>query len=264
MRLIHVPSFSIRISGEENTSTKGRNGKRTIRMIETPGLNNSTGQRLWDCAIALSYWLSRDSDRLRFPAPSTLSIQKSRRIDDYTGANAAGSSNRRLQIVELGGGLALVSLVASFLLNSATTPSSRIDVVSTDIPETVATTLSQNLEANFHSSTPVRALPLSWGSHSPTDLRSLLSVDGIPGEWPDITLLASDVLYNPSSHKLFLQTIQSFSVIAREHSSLLQAFIGYKPRTEGDDAFWELAKQQGMQVELVWRFGKIEIWKLSE
>jgi hypothetical protein len=80
---------------------------------------------------------------------------------------------------------------------------------------------------------------------------------------PRLTLLACDVLYNVNSHQVLLSTILAFFRAKRKQ---VQCFIAYKRRTEGDDRFFTMAREQGLQVDCLVELGfaGVEIWRLSK
>ena len=227
-----------------------------IETIETAGLNNSTGQRLWDAAIALSYYFFLHP-HLLILTPHLLSTPN----DEESTTKRPRLDNRPRKILELGGGLALVSLVASSLLSNM---DANVEVVCTDVAVTVETTLRENLEAN--SLIEVRAAVLDWGPTTEEKMREVLGLNEGAGGM-DLTIVASDVLYHPESHRLLLETMLGlFGFTKRSNDGRegrCQAFIAYKPRTEGDDGFFELAREAGLTVQMVWRFGTIQVYRFS-
>lgn len=111
LRTIHLPSHNVTTPSARPSS---------IRIVERPALNNSTGQRLWDCAIGLTCYLSMH--------PAALSLSGS-------GSTSEPPAKRRkhepyLQVVELGAGCGLVGIAAAQLLEE-----SRVEgeVVCTDV-----------------------------------------------------------------------------------------------------------------------------------
>lgn len=216
----------------------------TITLIERPGLQNSTGQRLWDCSIALAYYLSIN--------PRLLSSSRDGKGEerDPKRTKLDRDDEERTTVIELGAGLGLVSLAASLFLPSPTTR-----VIATDIAATVSTTLSENLDAFPHCT--VRREVLDWGIVAPERVSELLDGD-VP------LLLGSDILYNPSSHQVLLETILSFlGPSSRGSRGRGQALIAYKPRTEGDDLFFPLAVAAGLKVHKLWFWSNIGIWHFA-
>jgi hypothetical protein len=240
-RAVQTAYRNVSIHGKENA----------IRMLERAGLNNSTGQRLWDCALGLSFYLS-NHPKFLFP-PSSVSS-----------AAAVGSPGDEpqtvLQVVELGAGCGLSGLVARWMLSDF---ASEVDskVVFTDIQATVDTTLSENLALNsMGPEGPVNvAIPqvLNWGPLSPSDLDRVFSSRKGPF---DLTILGSDILYNPESHSILLESL--LALMKPRKGSTSQAIIAYKKRTEGDDAFFQLASDAGLEVKMVCDgLMGIEVWR---
>ena len=218
-------------------------------------MNNSTGQRLWDAAIALSYYFSLHTHLLLLPSHSPTTSK-----DEESTTKRPRLAGRRTKILELGGGLALVSLVASSLL-SHNDPS--VEVICTDVAVTVDTTLAENLLANRRIK--VRAEVLDWG---PVTMEKIEQVPGWKEDETefDLTIIASDVLYHPESHALLLRTMLDLFAFIEERNrgrGGCQAFIAYKPRTEGDDAFFDLSRGKGLEVGLCWSFGAIQVYRFS-
>lgn len=233
----------------------GEGNDTMIQTIETAGLNNSTGQRLWDAAIALSYYFSLHPNLLLLPSNPAHDTK-----DEESSTKRPRLENRPRKILELGGGLALVSLVASSLLSRSTLP---VEVICTDVAVTVETTLLENLSAN--ESIKVRAAVLDWGPILQEKIREVLDWKPEETTGMDLTIVASDVLYHPESHPLLLSTLLAlFDFVRTENGGKeerCQAFIAYKPRTEGDDGFFALARGAGFRVELLWSFGAIQVYR---
>ncbi|BGP29163.1 hypothetical protein JCM10296v2_000901 [Rhodotorula toruloides] len=243
-----------------------------VKVAREKGLNNSTGQRLWDCAIGMSAFLSLFPHALDAAASlPSIDIQsdeprsKKRRVDQ-----ANGGRRRRIRVVELGAGCALASMAASRILSSAQV-AGETSVRATDVEATVETTLKENLEANS-AGKAVEAAVLDWGELSQETVDSVVGgrarrpgTDATRDDETSLTLVATDVLYNPSSHSLLLSTLLS---LLRSHSSPTtlsasrRALIAYKRRTEGDDGFFALAKDAGLEVTKVWEWGEVSVWSL--
>ncbi|GAA5856385.1 hypothetical protein JCM8547_008718 [Rhodosporidiobolus lusitaniae] len=252
----------------------------SITVVERPSLNNSTGQRLWDCAIGLSTFFSLFPDSLDASLPLTiLSSTLDERTEDSLSpptkkprlsppASSFSSSNsrpRRLKLIELGAGCALASMAAKRLSPS-------LDVLVTDVEATVTTTLRENLVANGLDG-EVDSAVLDWGKLDGEKIEELRRTrDGKQAE--AVTLVGTDVLYNPSSHQLLLDTLLSFlrptsppsssdspaSSSSSRSSPPTRALIAYKRRTDGDDGFFPLCEQAGLRVERVWGWGEVGVW----
>ncbi|CDR37465.1 RHTO0S02e15214g1_1 [Rhodotorula toruloides] len=278
LRTIYLPFSSRAPSDSPPSSSSGATSLPSaspssppISIVERPGLNNSTGQRLWDCAIGMSAFLSLFPHALDASAPlppiSAANYDepssKKRRVE-----NCVGGRKRRIRVVELGAGCALVSMAASRILSSAPV-AGEASVLATDVEATVETTLRENLEANS-AGKAVEAAVLDWGELSQEAVDSVVGgrarrprSDSHHDEETSLTLLATDVLYNPSSHDLLLSTLLS---LLQPHSSPAtlpasrRALIAYKRRTEGDDGFFSLAKDAGLEVTKVWEWGEVSVW----
>ncbi|GAA5997111.1 uncharacterized protein JCM10292_006215 [Rhodotorula paludigena] len=252
-----------------------------VTIVERPGLNNSTGQRLWDCAVGLSAYLSLNpsaldpSHPLSAPAaPSSSSLdsppaaKKSRTL-----APDQATKRPRLRIVELGAGCALASMTAWRL--SSADAGAGTSVAATDVETTVESTLVENLRANGcgmeEEAGGVEAKVLEWGALSAEQVdKALQSGDagtrrGAKGNGETaLTLLGADILYNPSSHDVLLSTLLSFLRRPASTNSaekiFARALIAYKRRTEGDDAFFDLARKGGLEVDKVWEWGEVSVW----
>ncbi|GAA5870586.1 hypothetical protein JCM16303_001526 [Sporobolomyces ruberrimus] len=245
LRRIHLPS---------SPST-------SITIVERPGLNNSTGQRLWDCAIGLSAYLSLHPASLSARNPSLPSSVPPPLDDDSPPSNKRRKTSgrkRHCRIVELGAGCALASLAASCLSRDQEGDSS---IVATDIEATVSTTLTENLEYNRVVTRPIDKSVLDWGELTHEQVKEVV------GKSTDLTLVATDVLYNPESHQLLLDTLLSFLRTPSDRAVLegveCRALIAYKRRTEGDDGFFELARRAGLKVQKVWAWSEVSVWVLT-
>ncbi|CEQ40443.1 SPOSA6832_02067, partial [Sporobolomyces salmonicolor] len=245
----------IRMGNEGVSSTK-------VSIVERPGLNNSTGQRLWDCAIGLACFLSLHSDALDSAVPlttTTSSDDEKPRTKRQTTAGLEGP----LRVVELGAGCALASMCAQHVLAHV---EGKLSIVATDVKPTVETTLAENLAANSVSSRQpaITASVLDWGTSTclqVCDARPPSSPSSPP---PHLTLLGSDILYNPSSHSLLLDTLLAFC--RPTNSSLTasaRALIAYKKRTDGDGAFFGMASKAGLDVRKVWEWGEVGVWSFE-
>ena len=272
----------------------------TIEITERPGLNNSTGQRLWDCAIGLTAFLSQYPAALEpdFPLEGLPDPELSRPPPAKRFRQADTVSpprpRRRLRIVELGAGCALASMVAAKLLSSPSACGAKqtaATMLATDVETTVESTLKENLRANgllasskiaSSNATPppimIESAVLDWGRLSDEQLGVVLGHPRLDGrsmsgdtdarDDPALTILATDVLYNPESHPLLLATLLSLLRPTRTESSLdnhspRRALVAYKRRTEGDDGFFPLAREAGLEVDKVWEWGEVGVWAVT-
>ncbi|GAA5903394.1 hypothetical protein JCM6882_006536 [Rhodosporidiobolus microsporus] len=270
LRQVHVspPSAS---SSSDPPSAPSASASPPITIVERPGLNNSTGQRLWDCAIGLSAFFCLHPNALdaSLPLSSTLPslsssspaidtdapASKRPRLDSPDGRP---KKRRRIKIVDLGAGCALATMAVRRLLDNE-----GADVLATDVEATVETTLRENLVANGEEE-GVRAEVLDWGELDPARVESLARCEG--GQVDSLTLIGSDILYNPSSHSLLLSTLLSFlrpSPSSSPPPPPTRALIAYKRRTDGDDAFFSLAAAAGLEVKKVWEWGEVGVWSFE-
>ncbi len=221
-------------------------------------MNNSTGQRLWDCAIGLTAYLSRNPDAL-WPASTSAPSSEP--------PTKRAKHSRALQVVELGAGCGLVGIAAARLLSGV---GAEAEVVCTDVEATVTTTLQETLDFNAPprsarsgSTAHPTARTLNWGAYSPAELDKALPPavgSATATAAPDRTLLGSDILYNPESHAVLLETLLSFlRPDGQAGQGRTKCLIAYKARTEGDDGFFDLARERGIQVEEVWRWGQVSV-----
>lgn len=195
-------------------------------ILEIPSLNNSTGQRVWDCGIGLSLYLSLDPYRLS-PIQSNegqdvedlASNRDSKRIQLDT---PSVRNSRSLKVLELGAGCGLVSMVASSLLSTLAIQS--FEVIASDVEVTVDTSMKDNLALNALLSSKgrtktkrIRSEVLQWGIDSDEEVAKMMKrILNLPEytrddlEGSDLTILASDVCYNPSFHQPLLETLLIF------------------------------------------------------
>ena len=152
--------------------------------------------------------------------------------------------------VELGAGCGLLSLAISCLLQSQADRSQKI--IATDLPEIVETTLADTLAANPDTSSMITKQALRWGQ----DRNALPPV--IQNHDGDLIILASDVLYNAQSH---LDILRTLLVLFRNCKKQCEAYITYKYRVEGDNGFFDLARQAGLSMSMICKIADIEIWK---
>jgi hypothetical protein len=195
-------------------------------ILEIPSLNNSTGQRLWDCAIGLSLYLSLDPYRL-----SPIQSNQGQDVEDLASnrdskrirLDTPSVRNRRsLKVLELGAGCGLVSMVASSLLSTLAIQS--FEVIASDVEVTVDTSMKDNLALNALLSSKgrtntkrIRSEVLQWGKDSDEEVAKMMKrILNLPEytrddlEGSDLTILASDVCYNPSFHQPLLETLLIF------------------------------------------------------
>lgn len=204
-------------------------------------------------------------------------------------ASASISTSRRTRIIEVGSGCGIASSFALKLIQNLNNSKSnsekyRVTVVATDIEATVESTLKENLSINFpppatrekdSTISEIRSEVLNWGVLSEAEKELYLGKDDAE---QDITILGSDILYDPDTHLDLLQTINSLlgstisnvliqgSLDTTSHQQLnsrRKAIIAYKARTEGDDGFFTLAKESGRRVEKVWQWGEIQVWCIA-
>ncbi|GAA5986457.1 hypothetical protein JCM5350_003393 [Sporobolomyces pararoseus] len=230
-----------------------------LTIVERPGLNNSTGQRLWDCAIGISAFFSLH-DNTFDPTTAIIDTSKSTEDDGASRSKKRRKTSKRTRVVELGAGCALASLVAGQVIRSI---EGEVSVVATDIEATVETTLLENLNFNETVTKGDRRV-LDWGALAEDQVKNVLGVESI-AQQTDLSLIATDVLYNPESHQLLLDTLLSFlrpsSAIAPILSNTSsRALIAYKRRTEGDDGFFGLAREAGLKTEKVWEWSEVSVW----
>jgi predicted nicotinamide N-methyase len=155
------------------------------------------------------------------------------------------------QIVELGAGCGLVSQLCA-VLNSAAR------ICATDLEDVVSVSTAANFE-RFRLEHPKAAGRMSvhsldWAANLPAGL--------LVGTRP-LTVLACDVLYNVESHQIFLDTVSRLFASAEKADA--QCLIGYKQRTVGDAAFFDMARGEGLHVECLPGMGLagVEIWRLA-
>ncbi|KAI5477082.1 hypothetical protein MNV49_006881 [Pseudohyphozyma bogoriensis] len=139
------------------------------------------------------------------------------------------------------------------------------EVVASDVEATVETTLKENLDLNQsstsrgHSSAQVRKAVLEWGPTGSTTLSNIFkTIDNT-----SLTLIGTDILYNPESHRLLLDTLLAFLRPA-DTETAAQALIAYKPRTDGDGDFFGLAERAGLEVVRVWKWADVHFYPWEE
>lgn len=195
-----------------------------IRIHERPSMH-AIGDRLWHSSIVLASYI----------------------LNGHT----EGPTSTSTTVLELGAGCGLASLAyAQSLLNRTAKTLTRI--VATDLPEIVDSTLKSSLQANPTLARSIEAESLMWGEELHCDFSS--DADG------HLIVLASDVLYNPSSHEIFLRTLLA---LRDRCKGSMKVFIAYKHRTEGDGDFFQRSAQQNMPFERVYRVANVELRRYS-
>ncbi|GAA5957264.1 hypothetical protein JCM3765_000407 [Sporobolomyces pararoseus] len=229
------------------------------------GLNNSTGQRLWDCAIGISAFFSIHDNVFDSTSPMTETSTPKDAMEETSRSKKRRKTSKHTRVVELGAGCALASLVAGQIASRIEEEAS---VVATDIGATVETTLVENLEYN-ETVTKVDKQVLDWGPLTEEQVKNILGV-GPERTTPNtnLTLIATDVLYNPESHQLLLDTLLSFLRPSPTIAPILlntssRALIAYKRRTDGDDGFFELAREAGLKTEKIWEWSEVSVWSFT-
>lgn len=189
-----------------------------IRIIEQPSLH-AIGDHLWHSSLVMaSYLLSRQHIK-----PAAL-------------------------VLELGAGCGLVSLAAA-----ACGVHSSCDIIASDLPDIVESTLSASLAANAALASGISAQFLIWGEDLAPSLRQ-----AIARHQNRLTIYASDVLYNSGSHEVFLQTLIALAAAA---VGGMEVWIAYRHRIAGDDDFWVMAESAMMPFERVHQIADIQLWR---
>lgn len=151
-------------------------------------------------------------------------------------------------ILELGAGCGLVSLAAA-----ACGAFPDCNIIASDLPEIVESTLSASLAANASLAAGISAQPLAWGEDLTPTLRQAVNQ-----HQDRLTVYASDVLYNSDSHEVFLQTLLALCAAAKRD---MEVWIAYRHRIAGDDGFWEMARSAMMPFERVHQIADIQLWR---
>ena len=166
-------------------------------------------------------------------------------------------AGKQLKIIELGAGAGLLGICATLAAQQESYKSSSATL--TDAEETTTTTLQENLAANASvvQRLPLDAAALEWTDEG-VDFDTL-----VPSSTDNLLLLASDVLYNESSHMPFLDTLMRFFKHAATHEMEAKAVVAYRPRASGDANFFLMADQAGLQAAVLHRWGDISVHKFA-
>lgn len=152
-------------------------------------------------------------------------------------------------VIELGAGCGLVSLAIEQALKEDLRR-----IIATDLSEVVESTLKATLDANAKTTSSIQMQSLEWASSEDT-ARLLESCQGRDSLW----LVAADVLYNPDSHEVLLQTICDLCQLFEQHTIT----IAYRPRALGDYDFFALAEGKGYIFKQVTELADVQIWQYS-
>lgn len=179
----------------------------------------STGTHVWDCSPLLANYLI---------------CQRARWL----------SKPRQSTVLELGAGCGLVGITGAIL---------GANVVSTDMEDIIEETLTQNIAASqaiiasSGKGGKIKTEVLEWGRLAKTKVQTLLPPES---EKQRILVVAADVLYNLSSHDVFLETLVSLTL----HRPAADVLIAYKKRGPGEERFLKIARQHFVvqTVEQCW------------
>ncbi|KAA1475529.1 hypothetical protein DENSPDRAFT_860856 [Dentipellis sp. KUC8613] len=222
-------------------------------------------KKLWDSGIGLSSWLSRLSASTGTPKHPLVAELKQVLFEKGDG-----------DIIELGAGTGIVSLVLSALYKSKSEsldPAPRI--LTTDLEssmELMNFNIAQN--ASLYEDTRPTALTLDWDEELPETVAEV----GTRGGFDAIVM--ADVTYNTASFPALVQTLKALialsspspsnseDVDAGELHTRKQPFIllAYKQRDPAERELWDmLAKEAGVQLEQVGAVAgaggeAVEIW----
>lgn len=195
---------------------------RRLSIPEQPEL--TLGAHIWDCAIPLAFQLHHHFDHFLSPARH---------------------SGRSLHIIELGAGCGVVGLVAA--LSAQERQASEPVTYLTDIEQVVGQ-VTLPLLARLKQSFPwlkklsCSAHALDWAEPElpPSEVSASTAA-------ADLLVLATDVLYNVESHNAFLQCL--LHLFEQPRWANKSAWVGYKPRANGDDTFFAKAQARHLLVE---------------
>ncbi|KAK4056247.1 hypothetical protein OIO90_002690 [Microbotryomycetes sp. JL221] len=260
-RWLHLVDLPPLIDDDILIDRSEKRQRRRIQVVERLGLNNSTGQRLWDCAIVTSAWLSLETCQLQTASRHSV-IEHTEQVDNEKPPRKRMKTSTQTCLLELGAGCGLVSMVAAarFALQSDQYDSNKpVRIVASDVQDTVETTLKETLESNGFCHNLIEQQVVEWDCMSQATRQRVRHQDDCDEREQNLCIIATDVLYNTDSHSILLNTIL---FLLKPNESM---FISYKRRTEGDSNFFNRAQIEGcMKVENIWTWGEVSIWKLQK
>jgi hypothetical protein len=136
-------------------------------------------------------------------------------------------------------------------------------VICTDLAPVIELANEPNLARNRPRGDDdrIRTEVLDWDDHDASQIERLRRGGG-PGDDArgdaELVLLAADVLYNPSSHQAFLSTVLKLLDGVKGYG-----LVAYRKRTEGDDAFFDMARLAGLKVGKCGGWGDVSIWRME-
>ncbi|KAF8801323.1 hypothetical protein BYT27DRAFT_7115211 [Phlegmacium glaucopus] len=206
-------------------------------------------KKIWDSGIGLSSWL------VDFKENFTQRSQDNTRLQHL---HDSLFSNEPRNILELGAGIGMVSVVLGVLrsgLNPQSSEGGKDCILTTDVPSAMPLLVSNiSVNAHFCPSTTPKALVLDWDDEE------------LPKEVQDVenlnVIIMADVSYNTSS---FLSLARTLSRLVRLGSKPPIILLGYKERDAAERTWWEIAAQAGIDFEEIGgRIGAggapVEIW----
>ncbi|KAJ3162470.1 Methyltransferase-like protein 21D [Geranomyces michiganensis] len=256
------------LSDQPHTTKRSESSSSSQPLLRIPvqehaRMTFSTGTHTWDCSPILAHVLAVSRTRWLLTPPLSSSLSSV------------------VDVIELGAGCGLVGTVAALL------GAHRVVVTDLDDPSesalganvAIANSLladqstSQRLGGLSSSSslprreTSIHARVLEWGKLSAKTVTELLPpVDrtGSGGQQQrrKALIVAADVLYNVGSHDEFLLTLLALTTEARDYD--VEVLIGYKKRGQGEDRFFEIARDAGFKIETVAAAWQVEVFWLTK
>ncbi|CAE6511174.1 unnamed protein product [Rhizoctonia solani] len=254
----------------------------TLRITEQTSFD--LDKKIWDSGVAVSSWLAK---LLALPKNATQSHELTEHFRRRL--QPARDRDRALQVIELGTGTGLVSLVLGTLLSQCGSkidqteepePMMRARILATDLSSAIEL-IDHNKLSNSHlfgdrtgilegseearptSEIELHAAELDWDNPIPP---SVWAVDQRSGtQYPFDIIIMADVTYNTASFGALLDTVTGLLRGPSASGSSAIVLLAYKCRDPAERTLWTDALAQGVtfvQVDTVKgvREPAVEIW----
>ncbi|KAG8772196.1 hypothetical protein FRC12_003206 [Ceratobasidium sp. 428] len=240
-------------------------------------------KKIWDSGVAVSAWLARLLDTRTELAASEANTTHPKLVNCLRNRliHLESRGGRTLQIIELGAGTGLVSLVLGALLFPVVQPLStatiHVRILATDLASAIEL-IEHNRDTNKH------LLQGSSSNDEEQDQAPLIELRGIELDWdkpiaddiwykeletgsvcPFDIIVMADVTYNTASFSALLDTVVALLNGPGSSSSSPMILLAYKCRDAAERTLWRDAAARGVsfvQIDSARGAGEpaVEIW----